>query len=71
MTDPKTAITETVSRNGNWNEGPEGMIKKNLMMGNLPYAAEVALKCGRSAEALLIAEQGGPELFEAIKQAYF
>ena len=47
------------------------MIKKNLMMGNLPYAAEVALKCGRPAEALLIAEQGGPELFEAIKQAYF
>ena len=69
--DPKTAVAETVSRNGNWNEGPEGMIKKNLMMGNLQYAAEVALKCGRAAEALLIAEQGGEELHEDIKQMYF
>ena len=47
------------------------MIKKNLMMGNLQYAAEVALKCGRSAEALLIAEQGGKELYDDIKQMYF
>ena len=71
MTDPKAAISETISRNGNWNEGPEAMIKKNLMMGNLEYAAEVALKCGRSAEALLIAEQGGQELFDDIKRMYF
>ena len=47
------------------------MIKKNLMIGNLQYAAEVALKCGRSAEALLIAEQGGEELYDDIKQMYF
>ena len=47
------------------------MIKKNLMLGNLQYAAEVALKCGRSAEALLIAEQGGQELYDDIKQMYF
>jgi hypothetical protein len=32
------------------------MIKKSLMIGNLEYAAELALKCGRTAEALLIAE---------------
>ena len=41
------------------------------MMGNLQYAAEVALKCGRSAEALLIAEQGGEDLYEDIKKMYF
>jgi hypothetical protein len=55
-------ILETISRNGNWDEGPEGIIKKNLLLGNLEYAAKVALKCGRTAEALLIAEQGGKEL---------
>jgi hypothetical protein len=32
------------------------MIKNNLMLGNLQYAAEVALKSGRTTEALLIAE---------------
>ena len=52
-------ITETVSKNINWDEGVEGIIKRNLLFGNLEYAAEVALKCGRTAEALLIAEAGG------------
>lgn len=49
-------LTETISKNVNWSEGPEKMIKRNLIIGNLMYAAEVALKCGRTAEALLIAE---------------
>ena len=51
--------TETISRNTNWDEGIEGVIKKNLLIGNLEYAAEVALKSGRTAEALLIADAGG------------
>jgi NACalpha-BTF3-like transcription factor len=51
--------TETISRNTNWDEGIEGVIKKNLLIGNLEYAAEVALKAGRTAEALLIADAGG------------
>jgi len=59
-------ITETVSKNANWDEGPEVMIKRNLMFGNLEYAAEVALKCGRVAEAFCIAQAGGEELFSEI-----
>ena len=47
------------------------MIKNNLMLGNLQYAAEVALKSGRTTEALLIAEQGGPDLYAEIKSKYF
>lgn len=69
--DPKHLIQTTVSRNANWNEGHESQIKKNLLIGNLQYAAEIALKCGRTTTALLIAERGGPELFEDIKQRYF
>jgi hypothetical protein len=34
-------------------------------------AAEVALKSGRTTEALLIAEAGGSELFNYIKESYF
>jgi hypothetical protein len=52
-------MTETISKNTNWDEGAEGIIKKNLLLGNLEYAAETALKCGRTTEALLIAEAGG------------
>ena len=69
--DPKHLVHETVSRNANWNEGHENLIKKNLLIGNLQYAAEIALKCGRTTTALLIAERGGPELFDDIKQRYF
>jgi hypothetical protein len=41
-----------------------------LLVGQLEYAAQVALKCGRSTEALLIAEAGGNELYEQIKEEY-
>jgi hypothetical protein len=54
-----TFITETISKNSNWDEGAEGIIKRNLLIGNLDYAADVALKCGRTVEAFLIAEAGG------------
>ena len=50
---------EIISKNINWDEGAEGIIKRNLLIGNLENAAEVALKCGRTTEALLIAEAGG------------
>jgi len=64
-------IQETVSRNINCDEGAEGIIKQNLLIGELEYAAEVALKCGRTTEALLIAEAGGAELYERIKASFF
>lgn len=32
---PSYTVPETVSKNANWNEGTEAMIKKNLMIGNL------------------------------------
>lgn len=60
-------VQETISRNTNWDEGAEGTIKQNLLIGELRYAAQVALKSGRSTEALLIAEAGGTELYEEIK----
>ena len=63
--------TETISRNTNWDEGTEGIIKRCLLTGNLELAAECALKCGRTAEALLIAEAGGEALIEKIKEEYF
>ena len=64
-------IQETISKNTNWDEGTESIIKQNLLIGELEYAAQVALKSGRSTEALLIAEAGGAELFESIKKEYF
>lgn len=64
-------MTETISKNTNWDEGVEGIIKRNLLIGNLEYAAEVALKCGRTTEALLIAEAGGATLHDRIKEEIF
>ena len=60
----RSTVQETISRNNNWDEGAEGIIKQNLLIGELEYAAQVALKCGRTTEALLIAESGGEELYQ-------
>jgi len=48
-------IKETISRNGNWDVGPEGIVKRSLLVGNTEAAAECLLKSGRPAEALLLA----------------
>jgi hypothetical protein len=32
-------VQETISRNINWDEGTEGIIKQNLLIGELEYAA--------------------------------
>lgn len=64
-------ITEKVSKNTNWDEGVESVIKKNLLLGNLELAAEVAFHSGRTTEALLIAEAGGSKLFDKIKERFF
>jgi hypothetical protein len=42
------------------------MIKKSLMVGNYQYAAECALKIGRTAEAFLIAQMGGNDMLKDV-----
>lgn len=64
-------ITETVSKNINWNLGSEKLIKDSLLIGDLEHAVEVAIKCGRDAEALLIASTGSQELFNKVKNSFF
>jgi len=64
-------VQETISRNTNWDEAAEGIIKQNLLLGERGWASRVALKAGRTTEALLIAESGGKELFDEIKAEYF
>jgi len=65
-------ITETTSKNINWNQGSEKLIKQSLLTGDLESAVEVALKYGREAEALLIAvSSGNQELLNKTKAEYF
>lgn len=71
-TEKPNLITETVSKNINWNQGSEKLIKQSLLTGDLESAVEVALKCGREAEALLIAvSSGNQELLNKTKAEYF
>lgn len=61
-----------MSKNLNWNQGVEGVIKKNLLIGNIEDAAECAMKGGRHAEALLLALVAKDEsVYERIKDEYF
>lgn len=64
-------LTETISKNINWNLGSEKLIKDSLLIGDLDNAVEVAMKCGRDAEALLIASTGSKELFNKAKNLFF
>jgi protein transport protein SEC31 len=60
-------ITETISRNVNWDEGGEKLIKENLIIKNLECAIDCALQSGRTAEALIIASHGSNDLFQRTK----
>jgi protein transport protein SEC31 len=46
-----------------WSAGSEALVKKSLLIGNLPAAVECCFKSGRMAEALLLASGGGTELW--------
>lgn len=59
-------VQESVSKNINWDVGTESIIKRCLLTGQLEEAAECALKCGRHAEAFLIADFGGDQIFRKI-----
>lgn len=62
---------ETVSKNVNWDTGIEKIIKQNLIVGNYMGAIDCAMKCGRVAEALLIAYSQNKEAFEDAMNSYF
>ncbi len=44
---------EQISRNTNWNEGVEKLVKQNMLVGNLPGAIDCCLRCGRSVNVVL------------------
>jgi protein transport protein SEC31 len=67
-------MTESVSKNTNWNTGIEKIIKKNIMVGNYLGAIDCAMKCGRVAEAFLLAysqRETNPELFKVTTDNFF
>jgi protein transport protein SEC31 len=64
-------VTESVSKNINWDAGIERTIKHNIIIGNYEGAVDCALKCGRMGEALLLAYSHSKELFESTSKAFF
>jgi len=63
-------VHETVTKNLNWNAGREKIIKENILIGNIEGAVDAALKCGRVAEAFLLAYSKGPDFFHGTFEAY-
>lgn len=62
---------DMVPRNFNWDLGRERLIKQNLLIGNYGGAIDAALKCGRTAEALIIAYSQGQETFKSTLKTFF
>ena len=61
---------ENITKNTNWNAGIEKIIKTNMLIGNIEGAVDSALKCGRVAEALLLAFAKGGEFFKSTIKSY-
>jgi len=53
-----------------WSKGPEAIIKKNLLVGNIAAAVECCFKSNRMAEGLLLASGGGTELWTRARDEY-
>ena len=60
-----------VPRNFNWNIGKERLVKENILIGNYESAIHAALKCGRTAEALIIAYSVDHNLFASTLKTFF
>lgn len=60
-----------IPRNFNWDMGKERLVKQNLLIGNYEGAIDAALKCGRTAEALIIAFSVDQNLFSTTLKTYF
>lgn len=68
--DDEYITQENVTKNNNWNAGIEKIIKSNILIGNIEGAVDSALKCGRVAEALLLAYAKGGDFFKSTIKSY-
>ena len=57
--------------NNNWDIGRERLIKHNMLIGNYDGAIDAALKCGRTAEALIIAYSVDQNTFNNTLKTFF
>jgi hypothetical protein len=62
---------DMVPRNFNWDIGRERLVKQNILIGNYEGAIDAALKCGRTAEALVIAYSVDQNLFANTLKTFF
>lgn len=62
---------DMVPRNFNWDMGKEKLIKENMLIGNYEGAIDAALKCGRTAEALIIAYSIDQTTFNSTLKTFF
>ena len=60
-----------VPRNHNWDTGKQRIIKENILIGNYGGAIDAALKCGRTAEALIIAHSVNADTFNTTLKTFF
>eukprot|EP00392_Amoebophrya_sp_AT5.2_P018700 g19306.t1 len=62
-------LAKAVSQGADWSQGPEALIRQTFLVGSREAAVEICLKCGRVADALLIAYPE-PELFAKVRDEY-
>ncbi len=52
-------------------DSPSGLLTQSLLSGNIELSVELCMEAERTAEGLILAWRGGPELLEATMKRYF
>lgn len=67
---PRAFAGEEIGDLTDWSQGPEALIKQSLLVGDFEGAVECCMRCGKFADALLIAASGNPDLWRKTRDEY-
>lgn len=61
---------DSIHEHTDWTQGPESIIRQNMIVGNIAGAVECCMKCGRYADAFFLAAGGDAELVRFTRTEY-
>ena len=67
---PRALLGEEIGDLTDWTQGPEFLIKQSILVGDFEGAVDCCMRCGRFADALLLAASGNPDLWKKTRDEY-
>ena len=67
---PRARLGEEIGDLTDWSQGTELLIKQAILVGDFEGAVECCMRCGKFADALLLAASGSPDLWQKTRDEY-